>query len=64
MTAKPIGSSFIGTSPEFEMALYVLLFMLGYTGKVSLMIKEYEVDIMIYQHGRGIGTAFPISQCD
>ena len=30
-TLKPLGSGFFGTSPEFEMSLYSLIYMMGYS---------------------------------
>ena len=61
---KFVGSSFIGVSPEFEMALYTLCFLLGEeenevrldtgTGDAfSLVIKCYSMS------GDKIGTTFP-----
>ena len=61
--AKPIGSSFLGTSPEFEFALYTVCFLAGRGDKVKLHILDYDVDIICHRHGFGIGTAFPISDC-
>ena len=62
---KPIGSSFIGTSPEFEFALYTLLVMMDRFGGVNLLIAdEYEVEVKVYPLGKGIGTAYPVSKCD
>ena len=58
---KPIGSSFMGTSPEFEFALYTVCFLAGIGQKVQLRILDYDVDIICHRHGFGIGSAFPIS---
>ncbi|CAD7700733.1 unnamed protein product, partial [Ostreobium quekettii] len=58
---KPISTIFIGTSPEFEMALYTLCFLAG--GEENLIdIEQYDVMIKCYRMGRDrdqIGTAFP-----
>ncbi len=65
MTGKPIGSSFVGTSPEFEIALYTLVHLMDQGDKVPLQIADYEVEIHCFPHGRyGIGTAYPISKED
>lgn len=62
---KPIGSSFIGTSPEFELAVYTLLVMMDRFGGVNVLIaEEYEVEVKVYPLGKGIGTAYPVSKCD
>ena len=60
--AKPIGSSFIGTSPEFEMALYTLVFLRDKGEKVPIQMAEYEVEIHCFPHGKGIGTCYPVSK--
>ena len=62
--AKPIGSSFIGTSPEFELALYTIVFLMQRGSKVRVMVDSYEVEVVCYRHGDGIGTAYPVSKCD
>ncbi|XP_038056866.1 poly(U)-specific endoribonuclease-B-like [Patiria miniata] len=48
---KPVGSSFIGTSPEFEVALYTVLYFLG---KKSSMIEmdEYDLEITVHTFDR------------
>lgn len=63
---KPISTSFIGVSPEFELALYTLCFMfdLGADGDIDgetiTEVGPYDVKIRAYKIGRDmIGTAFP-----
>ncbi|XP_051886673.1 uridylate-specific endoribonuclease C isoform X1 [Pristis pectinata] len=59
---KPVGSSFIGVSPEFEFALYTICFLLS-QDKVSrelVMVDEYHLQIVVYRHGKYIGSSYPI----
>lgn len=64
-TSKPIGSSFIGTSPEFEFALYTLIHVIDKGDKIKLLLGGYEVEIHCFPLGReAIGTAYPQSKCD
>ncbi|XP_069084746.1 poly(U)-specific endoribonuclease-A-like isoform X1 [Pleurodeles waltl] len=59
---KPVGSSFIGVSPEFEFALFTVIFLLSQekVTKEVVRIEEYELQIIVYRHGRFIGTAYPV----
>ncbi|KAM9030005.1 poly(U)-specific endoribonuclease-B-like [Ara ararauna] len=61
-SVKPIGSTFIGVSPEFEFALYTIIFLLS-EGKVTretVKIEEYKLQIVVCRHGHHIGTAYPV----
>ncbi|XP_031420194.1 poly(U)-specific endoribonuclease-C isoform X3 [Clupea harengus] len=58
---KPVGSVFIGVSPEFEMAIFTILFLTS-TAKSSTAVvnlDEYQLELVVYRHGRSIGTAYP-----
>lgn len=59
---KDISSSFIGVSPEFEFALYTMMFLLGYEKEV-VECGEYDVEITTFSYmskGKNyIGSAFP-----
>ncbi|XP_069484594.1 poly(U)-specific endoribonuclease-like [Ambystoma mexicanum] len=59
---KPVGSSFIGVSPEFEFAIFTIIFLLSQdkVTKEVVRIEEYELQIIVYRQGRFIGTAYPI----
>ncbi|XP_028584595.2 poly(U)-specific endoribonuclease-like isoform X2 [Podarcis muralis] len=59
---KPVGSSFIGVSPEFEFALYTVIFLQANerVTRQRVRIEEYELEIVVYRHGQHIGTAYPI----
>ncbi|XP_075066620.1 poly(U)-specific endoribonuclease-A-like [Mixophyes fleayi] len=59
---KPVGSSFIGVSPEFEFAVYTIVFLKSQekTTKEIVRVEEYELQILVNRHGRYIGTAYPI----
>ncbi|NXJ77666.1 ENDOU endoribonuclease, partial [Trogon melanurus] len=59
---KPIGSTFIGVSPEFEFALYTIIFLLAEERitRETVKIEEYELQLVVYRHWRHIGTAYPV----
>jgi len=59
-TMKPIGSCFVGTSPEFEMSLYTLIYMMGYS-KAHFDLGGTKVMITCWPTGdkRHIGTCYP-----
>jgi poly(U)-specific endoribonuclease len=60
---KFVGTSFIGVSPEFEMALYTTCFLLGEEENYITLktgTDEFELKIRCYTMDRDkIGTAFP-----
>ena len=61
--AKSVSSSFIGVSPEFEIALYTMCFMNGAVDN-DLEIEEYEVNIKCYTFKGNLGTSYPIAKCE
>jgi poly(U)-specific endoribonuclease len=60
---KMVGTSFIGTSPEFEMAIYTMCFLLGEEDnhiKLDTGNDVFELNIRCYKMAYDkIGTAFP-----
>jgi len=60
---KSVGTSFIGVSPEFEMALYSMCFLFGEEDNqvyLNTGTDEFELNIKCYTYNRDkIGTAFP-----
>ena len=56
---KPIGGSFIGTSPEFEMALYTICFLCGSSSHIDLKVADYNVVIVVYKFEDKIATCYP-----
>mmetsp|Transcript_11821 Transcript_11821/g.20028 ORF Transcript_11821/g.20028 Transcript_11821/m.20028 type:complete len:480 (-) Transcript_11821:1052-2491(-) len=61
---KSVGSSFIGTSPEFEMAIFTTCFLVG--GEDNILVlktepqEEYELSVKCFSMARGkIGTSYP-----
>uniref|UniRef100_A0A8D0H9Z9 Uridylate-specific endoribonuclease n=1 Tax=Sphenodon punctatus TaxID=8508 RepID=A0A8D0H9Z9_SPHPU len=59
---KPMGGSFIGVSPEFEFALYTIVFLQSgeHCTREKVRIEEYDIQIVVYRHGQHIGTAYPV----
>lgn len=57
---KIIGSSFIGTSPEFEFALYTAVYMMSYTD-VTFKLDGMNVKVTCFgiNRGRSIGSCYP-----
>ncbi|XP_047444388.1 uridylate-specific endoribonuclease C-like [Mugil cephalus] len=58
---KPVGGSFIGVSPEFEVALFTIIFLMSNEKMTSAVVKvdEYMLELVVYRHGRSIGTSYP-----
>uniref|UniRef100_A0A1A7XXD6 Uridylate-specific endoribonuclease n=1 Tax=Iconisemion striatum TaxID=60296 RepID=A0A1A7XXD6_9TELE len=58
---KPVGSSFIGVSPEFEVALFTIIFLMSTEKSTSVVVKvdEYVLELVVCRHGRSIGTSYP-----
>ncbi|RLN20668.1 hypothetical protein BBJ28_00006087 [Nothophytophthora sp. Chile5] len=59
---KPVSTSLIGVSPEFELALYTMCFLNGQENN-SVQLGPYLCNIKCFSFGHGrdtkIGTAFP-----
>jgi poly(U)-specific endoribonuclease len=55
---KPVGSSFIGTSPEFEFALFTLCFAAGAEENI-VRIGPYKLNVKCFRMAGKVGTAFP-----
>ena len=56
--AKPMCSCFLGTSPEFEIAVYSILFFMK-PGVHDVQLGEYEVEAACKTLGpKHIGTAY------
>jgi len=60
---KPVSTSFIGTSPEFEFALYTLCFLLGDEAQNVEVGPYQDVSLRCFSYGYGghkkLGTSFP-----
>eukprot|EP00943_MAST-04B_sp_MAST-4B-sp1_P006889 g6889.t1 len=60
---KPVSTSFIGVSPEFEIALYTLIYLCGEEENPLEHLGPYSVNIKSFKYGHGkntsIGSVFP-----
>lgn len=55
-----MSSCFLGTSPEWEIAIYTILYVLGKFDRLDCQVGEYEVELDCHPlKGRNcIGTAY------
>ncbi|XP_076589506.1 uridylate-specific endoribonuclease C [Chaetodon auriga] len=58
---KPVGSTFIGTSPEFEMALFTIIFLMNTERSTTVVVNidQCQMELVVVRHGRSLGTAYP-----
>uniref|UniRef100_A0A8C6SJP9 Uridylate-specific endoribonuclease n=1 Tax=Neogobius melanostomus TaxID=47308 RepID=A0A8C6SJP9_9GOBI len=58
---KPVASAFIGTSPEFDMALYTVIFLLNTERSTNVLVNidQCQVELVVVRHGRSLETAYP-----
>ncbi|XP_075945970.1 uridylate-specific endoribonuclease C [Anarhichas minor] len=58
---KPVGSAFIGTSPEFEMALFTIVFLMNTERSTTVLVNidQCRMELVVIRHGRSLGTAYP-----
>ncbi|XP_037624226.1 poly(U)-specific endoribonuclease-C isoform X2 [Sebastes umbrosus] len=58
---KPVGSAFIGTSPEFEMAIFTIVFLINTerSTMVVVNIDQCQMELVVVRHGRSLSTAYP-----
>ncbi len=58
---KPVASAFVGVSPEFEIAIFTILFLSSTEKTTTAVVNldEYQLEMVVHRHGRSIGTAYP-----
>ncbi|XP_043910926.1 poly(U)-specific endoribonuclease-like [Protopterus annectens] len=54
--------SFIGVSPEFEFAVYTVVFLMSNEKVTRAVVREeeYELELVVYRHGKYIGASYPV----
>lgn len=61
---KAKGSFFVGTSPEFEMAIYTICFLMKPNAACHIRLGGHSVSIQTYDNsnwsGQQIATAYPM----
>ena len=58
---KSVGTSFIGVSPEFEMALYTICFLVGENENeidLNTGLDEFKLNCKVFKFGNQISTSF------
>lgn len=58
---KPVGSAFIGTSPEFEMAIFTIIFLMNTERSTTVVVNidQCQMELVVVRQGRCLGTAYP-----
>uniref|UniRef100_A0A1A8Q6A7 Uridylate-specific endoribonuclease n=1 Tax=Nothobranchius pienaari TaxID=704102 RepID=A0A1A8Q6A7_9TELE len=58
---KPVGSAFIGTSPEFEMAIFTIIFLMNTERSTTVLVNidQCQLELVVVRQGRCLGTAYP-----
>ncbi|XP_008310216.1 uridylate-specific endoribonuclease C [Cynoglossus semilaevis] len=58
---KPVASAFIGTSPEFEMAVFTIIFLMNTERSTTVLVNidQCQIELVVIRHGRSLGTAYP-----
>lgn len=58
---KPVGSAFIGASPEFEMALFTIVFLMNTERSTTVLVNidQCQMELVVVRRGRSLGTAYP-----
>lgn len=58
---KPVGSAFIGTSPEFEMAIFTIIFLMNTDRSTTVLVNidQCQMELVVIRHGQSLGTAYP-----
>ncbi|KAM7414347.1 hypothetical protein PAMA_019253 [Pampus argenteus] len=58
---KPVSSTFIGTSPEFEMAVFTIVFLMNTERSTTVLVNvnQCRMELVVIRHGRSLNTAFP-----
>lgn len=58
---KPVGSAFVGASPEFEMALFTVVFLMNTDRSTNVLVNidQCQMELVVIRHGRSLGTAYP-----
>ncbi|XP_030586875.1 uridylate-specific endoribonuclease C [Archocentrus centrarchus] len=58
---KPTSSAFIGTSPEFDMAVFTIVFLMSTERSTTVVVNidQCQMELVVVRHGRSLGTAYP-----
>ncbi|XP_053174777.1 uridylate-specific endoribonuclease C [Scomber japonicus] len=58
---KPVGSAFIGTTPEFEMAVFTIVFLMNTERSTTVLVNidQCQMELVVIRHGQSLGTAYP-----